>query len=168
MFRPISVLVLSALVLTSCGTVRESRINPFNWFGNSISRPVADGTAANPLIPRRNNSIFRRNEEDAAYAGSLIGEVSELLVERRPGGAVIRATGVSDMQGPFEVRLVPVAAETGNGVLTYELRGVQVAAARGSDWSRTLTAAVWLTDAQLAEVGVIHVKGARNIRSVRR
>lgn len=168
MFRPISVLVLSALVVTSCGAVRESRVNPFNWFGRSESRPVATGDAANPLIPRRTTNIITRRKEDAPYAGTLIGEVSELLIERRPGGAVVRATGVSDRQGPFEVQLVPVAAETGNGVLTYELRGLQPPAARGTDLSRTLTAAVWLSDSELAEIGVIHVKGARNIRSVRR
>lgn len=166
MIRPISAVVLSAILLAGCGTIRDSRANPFNWFGSSTARPVA-GDAANPLIPARRASVFRKDEE-AAYAGTLVGEVSELLVERRPGGAVIRASGVADQQGPFEVALVPVAAETGNGVLTYELRALQPPAPRGSDWSRTLTTAVWLTDAELANVAVIHVRGARNIRSVRR
>lgn len=168
MFRPISAVVLSAVLLSGCSAVRDSRVNPFNWFGSSTARPVATGEATNPLIPQRRAGFLRRDEGEAAYAGTLVGEVSELVVERRPGGAVIRATGVADRQGSFEVALVPLAAETGNGVLTYELRALQPPERRGSQWSRTLSAAVWLSDADLAEVGVIHVRGARNIRSVRR
>lgn len=169
MFKPVAVVLLSALVLTSCGTVRESRLNPFNWFGRSTSTPVATVESdVNPLIPRRRASVFRNNESDAAYTGWDIGEVSEMLVERRPGGAVIRATGVSDRQGPFEVRLVKIEEESDAQTLTYALRGIQPRGPRGTDWSRTLTAATWLTDNELAGIRTIRVRGARNIRAVRR
>lgn len=168
MFKPVAVVLLSALVLTSCGTVRESRLNPFNWFGRSSSTPVAASDAeVNPLIPQRRASIFR-DDAEASYAGWDIGEVSELLVERRPGGAVIRATGVSDRQGPFEVRLVKIEEESDAQTLTYALRGIQPQGPRGTDWSRTLSAATWLTDNELAGIRTIRVRGARNVRSVRR
>jgi hypothetical protein len=164
----IKILVLSALVLSGCGTVRDSALNPFNWFGRSKSEPVATVQEdVNPLIPRRRDSIFR-SEGEAAYGGGLIGEVSELLVERRPGGAIIRATGIADRQGPFELRLVKVDDESDATTLTYDLRAYQQPGATGTARSRTVTTAIWLTDNELAGIRTIRVKGARNQRSTRR
>lgn len=168
MMKPVAVLALSALILSSCGAARDSRLNPFTWFGRSQSTPVVTETDVNPLIPARRASLFTGSGEPAPYAGWDIGEVSELLVERRPGGAVIRATGISDRQGPYEVRLVRIGEESDATTLTYALRGIQTRGPRGSDWSRTLTAATWLTDNELAGIRTIRVKGARNMRSVRR
>ncbi|WP_136441522.1 hypothetical protein [Pacificoceanicola onchidii] len=167
MKKSVSILVLSALVLTSCGTIRESRFNPLNWFGRSTSQPVATDGEVNPLIPRRAVSIFRDNGEEA-YRGSLIGEVTELLIERRPGGAIIRATGITNRQGPFDLRLVKVDAESDADTLTLDFRALQVPGPRGSDLSRTYTAALWMTDQDLFGVREIRVKGARNVRTSRR
>lgn len=168
MIRPISVLVLSALILGGCATVRESRFNPFNWFGRSTSQPVvATDEGVNPLIPRR-RSIFQAREA-APYAGRPIGEISELLVERRPGGAVVRVTGVADRLGPWDVRIVAVDAETDEDTLTFDMRNLsQPGPSGGSDAARSVTAAIALTDQQLAGIREIRVKGARNIRTVRR
>ncbi|WGW02687.1 hypothetical protein [Tropicibacter oceani] len=167
MKKSVTVLVLSTLVLTSCGGLRDSRLNPMNWFGRSTSQPVASESVDNPLIPRRRVSIFRSNQPEA-YQGTLIGEVTELLVERRPGGAIIRATGVSDRQGPFELRLVKVDAESDADTLTYDFRALQINAAQGSSNSRTFTVALWLTDQQLAGIRDIRVKSRSNIRTSRR
>lgn len=166
MKKPLSILVFSALVLASCGSVRDSRLNPMNWFGRSTSEPVASETV-NPLIPPRRASIFRA-EKDTSYKGWLVGEVSELQVERRPGGAIIHATGISDYQGPYDLKLVKLDAETGEGTLTYELKAYQPQGRVGTDWSRTVSAAVWLTDNDLAGISTIRVKAARNIRTARR
>ncbi|SMC40400.1 MULTISPECIES: hypothetical protein [Primorskyibacter] len=168
MQKALSALVVSALVLASCGTIRESRLNPFNWFGRSQATVVTDGTGAvNPLIPRRRASIFR--PEAAAYSGQLIGEVSELLIERRPGGAVIRATGVSDRLGPFEAKLVKNDDETDADTLTYDMRAYQPAnPTTQSDWPRTVTVAVYLTDQELRDIREIRVKSARKIQTSRR
>ncbi|MGP6088335.1 hypothetical protein [Antarctobacter jejuensis] len=168
MFKPISVLLLSAFVLSSCGSVAESRLNPLNWFGRSESRPVQvaeDGT--NPLIPSRRSSIFRA-EQGADYLGWPLGEISDLVVERRPGGAIIRATAVADYQGAYDLKLVKVPEESTGGMLTYAFKGVQPQRARGTVASRTHTAAVWLTDNQLLGIRTVQVRGARNVRSVRR
>jgi len=167
MFKPISVLVLSALVLTSCSAVRDSRMNPFNWFGRSESVPVATETAVNPLIPKRSASIFRQ-ERDDSYRGTNIGEVTGLVIERRPGGAIIRATGVADAQGAFDLRLVKVDEESDGTTLTYAMRGLQPSGAQGAVASRTHTVAVWVTDNDLLGVRTIQVRGDRNIRSTRR
>ena len=167
MKKTLSVIVLSALVLSGCGSMRDSRLNPMNWFGRSSSEPVAVQREVNPLIPARRASIFRQ-EKDDSYKGWLVGEVSELRVERRPGGAIIHATGVADYQGPYELKLVKLDAETGEGVLTYELKAYQPRTGVGSEWSRTVSAAVWLTDNDLAGVNTVRVKAARNIRTARR
>ncbi|MFZ7090599.1 hypothetical protein [Primorskyibacter sp. 2E233] len=167
MKKSLSVLVLSAVVLTSCGGIRDSRLNPMNWFGRSTSQPVAAEADVNPLIPRRRISIFRDNQPQA-YQGTLIGEVTELLIERRPGGAVIRATGVSDRQGPFELRLIKLEEESDADTLSYEFRALQINAPQGSERSRTYTVAIWMTEQQLAGIREIRVKARRNIRTSRR
>ena len=51
-----SALLVSALVLGGCGAVRESRFNPFNWFGRADVQPV-DTAQSNPLIPTGRGGI---------------------------------------------------------------------------------------------------------------
>lgn len=165
--KPISVLVLSALVLTSCGTVRESRLNPFNWFGNAKSTPVEASEEINPLIPRRQESIFRQSR-DESYQGWAVEQVSDLRIERRPGGAIITAIGTPDQQGAFEVKLVKVEEESDAATLTYEFAALQPNARTGTVASRQVTAAVWLTDNELAGIRTIRVKAQRNVLSSRR
>lgn len=168
MFKSVSVLLFATLVLTSCGAVRDSRVNPLNWFGRSQSAPVvvAD-TEVNPLIPRRQESIFRQ-EKDTSYRGTDLGEITELVVERRPGGAIIRATAVADQLEAFDLKLVEIEEESDAGTLTYAFRGVQPRRSQGPVAARTHTAAVWLTDNQLRDVRTIRVKGARTVRTVNR
>ncbi|SNS58938.1 hypothetical protein [Antarctobacter heliothermus] len=168
MFKSVSVLLFATLVLTSCGAVRDSRVNPLNWFGRSQSAPVVVTDAeVNPLIPRRKESVFRQ-EKDTSYRGTTLGEITELVIERRPGGAIIRATAVADQLEAFDLKLVEVEEESGAGTLTYAFRGLQPRRTQGPVASRTHTAAVWVTDNQLRDVRVIQVKGARNVRTVKR
>lgn len=167
MFKSVSVLLISAMVLTSCGSVRDSAFNPFNWFGRSTSEPVATEGEVNPLIPRRKASIFRK-EQDDSYRGSNVGQVSELLVERRPGGAIIRATGVTDYLGPFELKLVKLDDQSDADTLTYALRAYQPRQPGGGQRARTVTAATWVTDNELAGIREIRVLAERNSRVTRR
>lgn len=163
MQKSLSVLLISAVVLSGCG---NSRLNPKNWFGRSQAVPVASATDVNPLIPRKKRLLKR----DTSYQGTLVGEIRDLTIERVPGGAIARVTGVADLQGPYEVRLMPLndGAPVG-GVLSYELRALSVPYSPvGTERSRTLTAAVFVTDQDLAGVREIRVLGARNARSSRR
>ncbi|MCT4558584.1 MAG: hypothetical protein N4A61_11060 [Pelagimonas sp.] len=167
MFKPISVLVVSAVVLTSCGAVRDSRMNPFNWFGGSRSEPVTTETDVNPLIPASRQSIFR-SETNPDYQGWDVSEVVALSVDKRPGGAIINATGRTERQGAFELKLVKIDAESDAKTLTYAFQAIQVPGPRGSDQSRTLTAAVALTDQELLGIRTIRVKAKNNMRVARR
>ncbi|MEL7091542.1 MAG: hypothetical protein AAFN94_07395 [Pseudomonadota bacterium] len=175
--RVLTVTVLTAaLTLSACAAVRDSRVNPFNWFGRGQSEPVAQTPAeeVNPLIPVRNDRrarLFRRNAEPE-YLGAPIDQVSGLIVERVPGGAMIRASGISPFQGAYDVRLTPANddEEPVDGVLTYRLEVVQPFRARrgGPERVRTVTAARRLTDNQLAGVRTIRVEGVRNAQTSRR
>ncbi|THD73501.1 hypothetical protein E7681_12485 [Thalassobius vesicularis] len=162
---PLSALLISTLVLAGCGS---SRWNPVNWFGGGRSEPVAvEGT--NPLIPRKSGSIFRRGE--TPYTGQLVDKVTGLKVERVPGGAVVRVTGVARLQGQYDVKLIsPTKKKPEKGVLTFELRAELPAGrqAQGTEWTRTLTVATFLTDNELFGVGTIRVVGATNAMTSRR
>ncbi len=173
MVKPFMILTVSAVLLSSCSTVRNSRVNPFNWFGRSQSQPVSvqtDGSAANPLIPatRRNGLLgLGTTKPEGPYLGQPIAEVSELLIERRAGGAIIRTTGVADRVGPFDVRLVPLPDAP--GTLSYTFSALQTPGPRNtSPWARTVTAAIWLTDQELAGIQTIRVVGRTNQLVTRR
>ena len=160
-----SALLVSTLVLAGCTTVRESRFNPLNWFGRAQVETVQD-TDANPLIPTGGGGIFaNRRAAQAAVVAPLAAQVSDLTVQRIAGGALIRATAVSDTVGAFAVSLEPVNdGRPVDGVLTYELRAFTAPA--GSvpmpERARSHTAAVRVSDSDLAGVRTIRVVAARN------
>ncbi|MBR9649688.1 hypothetical protein [Thalassovita aquimarina] len=164
MQKSLSVLLISAVVLSGCG---NSRLNPKNWFGRSQPAPVANAADVNPLIPARRSRLLAR---DTSYQGQLVGEIRDLTIERVPGGAMARVTGLADRQGPYEVRLMPMNdGQPVGGVLSFELRALgSPRNPVGPEASRLLTAAVFLTDQELAGVREIKVLGARNARSSRR
>ena len=170
MRRPLSALVIAATVLTACGTVRDSRLNPFNWFGGSREVAVeADAGPRNPLMPSRNRLLAR---EDEVYAGVPIDTVTGLEIERTLSGAILRATGVARQQGPYDVRLTPQQPDgvPVEGVLSYSFDVVYPRTPRpvGTERSRRVVAAVSLTHDELEGVRVIRVLGARNARESRR
>ena len=161
MQKSLPVLLISAALLTGCG---ESRLNPLNWFGRGREAPVAENT--NPLIPQR--GVFQSRDE--TYRGALVGEIRDLKIERLPGGAIARVTGLADTQGPFDVKLVALNdGQPVDRVLSFELRALKTPGARiGTERSRLLTAAVFLTDQDLTGIREIKVLGARNAYSSRR
>ncbi|MEO0939812.1 MAG: hypothetical protein AAFY38_16800 [Pseudomonadota bacterium] len=173
MMRPLTLLVISSLALGACG-LRDSRVNPFNWFGNSRAEPVEQTApeAVNPLIPARSNGIFATARAEAEiYRGTPVAVISALSVERVPGGAIVRATGTDRVQGLYDVRLTPENdGEAVNGVLSWRLEALRPAGARqgGAEATRRVTAAVALTDQDLRGVSTIRVSGLENARTSRR
>ncbi|MFD1344204.1 hypothetical protein [Litorisediminicola beolgyonensis] len=169
MTKKLTLLIVAALVLTSCGRISQSRFNPLNWFGAGQSVPVQTSDGTNPLLPQRNRavSVFRTEREEVA-TGFPIAQVTELLVERRPGGAIIRATGVAERAGPWNARLTPV--ETGEaGVLAYSFDVLlQSGPAAVPARTRMVTVARALTDQELAGITTIRVSGRSNALASRR
>ena len=156
-------LLITTVVLAGCGS---SNYNPMNWFGKSRSEVVTTGST-NPLIPKPR--AMKRPKP--VYAGTAVDQITQLKIERRPGGAVILVSGVTDVLGYYDAKLTPENdGDPVKGVLQYTLNAVRPAnpIGVGSQAARTITAAVALTDQDLVDVRKIEVIGARNKRSARR
>lgn len=148
-------LVIMALLvvgLSGCAAVNESRFNPLNWFGSDEETlgPVDVDSDGRPLV----------------------AQVTGLTIERTPGGAIIRATGLPPTQGWFDAELVNPDQDGGpiDGVLTYTFRAVapETPKRQSSVQSRELTAAVFVTNLTLANTRAIQVTGQLNSRAIRR
>jgi len=160
--------MVSSMALAGCGGLRDSRVNPANWFGKSQSRPVAAAPeTVNPLIPEEEDSIFRRNKAEV-YNGTPVDQITDLRIERTSDGAIIRVIGLSAHQGAFDVRLVPDDKDERpvNGVLSYKLLALQPQTQPpGSQRARTVQAAQFISTQTLDQARTITVTGARNARS---
>lgn len=144
--------LIVTLGLGACGRIRDSRLNPFNWFGGSTrSQTVAP-------VP-----------EEVADPRPLVSNVTALAIERMPGGAVVRATGVPPTQGYWAAELVERPIDD-NGVLVFDFRVAPppAASAVSTVRSREITVASFLSDKRLETIRTITVQGANSARSSRR
>lgn len=166
-----SALMVSALVLGGCGAVSESRFNPFNWFGRAQVDPVQTA-AVNPLIPSGGGGISLLGGPDIEIPpGPLVDQVTDLSVERIAGGALLRATALSDRVGAFNITLEPL--DDGlpvDGVLSFEMRAYTAPAGNvpTTERARSHIAALRLRDRDLEAVRSIRVVAARNAATVAR
>lgn len=145
-------MVALVLALSGCG-LRESRLNPFNWFGGgSREETVADV-----------DFVTRSDRRP------LIDTVTELTVERLPGGILVRATGLPPQQGWHSAELVAENAGTPvEGVLTFAFRAAPPTSPTrvSTPQSREIVVATFVPDVTLANVRRIRVAGARNVRTL--
>jgi hypothetical protein len=173
MRRSVAALLVISIGLAGCGAIRDSRVNPFNWFGNDRPAPVQTDEETNPLIPQERAGLFSRSRAEAnVYRGQPVDVVSTVVVERTPGGAVVRATGVSRFQNTYDVQLTPdnEDGEAENGVLTYRLEAIvpENAIVGGPERVRRVIAGLAMTNKQLEGVRTIRVMGATNGRETSR
>lgn len=144
------------VTLGACSGVRESRLNPFNWFGGSQSQK----TKVVELAPN-----------ERADGRVLIDQVVSMRVNRTPSGAVVEAVGLAPTQGYWKAELVALNdGQAVDGVLSYEFR---VAKPRdvwpqGAQQTREIVVAAQVSLNRLQSVRQISVIGARNTRSSRR
>lgn len=172
MQRRVFLSMAGALALAGCG---GSRLNPRNWFGRSRERrrTQVEGPAepANPLIPEREDTIFRRRREKEVYQGTLVDQVTGLEMKPTTDGAILRVEGLPLRQGAYDVRLVPDTpdAEPVDGVLGYELRAIQPDnTPQGSERSRRVVAGAAISKQTVERASEIRVRGARNEQISRR
>ena len=165
MRRTIPLLLIAALVLSSCGRIRDSRINPFNWFGRAESRQVTGEGEVNPLIPRR-SALAPGTKADTRVP---VQQITELSVDRHPNGAIIRATAVTQYQGAYQLGLKKVEGEeVPAGTLRFIFVAYQPARVVGPVTTRTVVAATQVSSADLAGVRRVEVVGAANVLTSRR
>lgn len=162
--KPFLALTLATLVLTGC----NSRLNPFNWFGESEDVAVSD--TFNPLVPQEREGFL--GSRDDSYPGVPIDTVTEVTIERTRSGAIILAKGVAARQGPYQVQLTPanIDDEPVEGVLSYSFDIIypNFNTAVGSEATRRVTAARSISSDTLEQTRTIRVNGARNAQEIRR
>lgn len=172
MRKTLTLLLVSSLTLAACGAVRDSRVNPLNWFGQARSEPVEAAQNTNPLIPKGGGLFANARVKEDLYLGRPFEQVTNLTIEQVPGGAIIRATGLAARQGIYAVQLTPENEEEEpvDGILTYRLEGIRPArnTSVGAVPTREVIAARSLTQQQLRGVRSIRVEGQQNALVSRR
>lgn len=153
MRTPLLAALAITMTLAGCGTVRESRLNPFNWFGGS------EETAPQPALPGA--PVDRR---------ILVENVVAMAVERMPGGVIVRATGMPPTQGYWDAELVARPVEGGQIVYDFRVFPPITGAAVSTPQSRVIEVATFLSDFRMESEGIrqISVQGATNARTSRR
>jgi len=141
------------LLLSACGGIGSSNLNPFNWFGGQNEpEPFLPAEAVVQTDPR-----------------PLVQDAVSVTISQTPGGAILHARGVTPQAGWHSADLVLDTARSGNGVLAFGFRAAEPAApSRGTGNARTLTAATFLSDGDLAGIREIQVYTATTIRRLRR
>lgn len=150
MTRIIAALTLVSF-LSACGGVRDSRLNPFNWFGRDKEEIVL---AAEVIDPR-----------------GLVFQIVSLKVDRLPDGAIIHVVGLPETQGYFAAELVPLNGEfPDKGTLVYEFRLVSPPTQTpvGNTRSREILAAHFVSTQTLGGVRRIQIIAQSNRRTVNR
>ena len=147
------VLLGAMSALAGCSTIGRSRFNPLNWFGSDDDESLAPIETEDERRP-------------------LVREITSLVIERTPGGAIVRATALPPSQGWFAPELVGLQDDNRpvEGVLSYGFRAVppETPTRTSTRQSRELSAALFLPNTVLDRVRVIQVTGAQNSRLARR
>lgn len=152
MRRSILVLLTATMTLTACATIRDSRVNPFNWFGRDRSE---EPLTAEPGL-----------QEDPR---PLISQVTSLQVDPTPEGAIIRAVGLPPTQGFWKAELVAVDTDDPS-VLAYEFRVFPPVeqTRQSTQQSREVVVGADISSAVLKDTRRIVIIGRNNSRSVNR
>lgn len=153
--RKLIVTLVAAASLSGCG-FGGSRLNPFNWFRSGPEDETLDPIAV----------VVREDPRP------LVAQITSLSIDRTPGGAIIRATGLPPEQGWHTAALVSENRDDtpSGGVLIYSLRALPPRRPTrvSSVQSRELQVATFVSDITLDSVREIRVTAALNSRTARR
>ncbi|SFR47968.1 hypothetical protein [Litoreibacter janthinus] len=152
MTRTILAILAISLTVTACGRIRDSRINPFNWFGRDRAEQSVVADEALLRDPR-----------------PFVAEVLSLKVEPTPEGAIIRAVGLPGLQGYWNAELLEVDRDD-LSTLTYEFRVTPppYQTRQSTQRSREIFVGKAVSTTRLNKVRTITVIGQTNRRAVRR
>jgi hypothetical protein len=153
MTRALIALLVLTLTLAACGGLRDSRVNPRNWFNRSSSEPT--------LGPTRVTTDNR----------PLVPQVSSMVIEQTSTGAIVRAEAVMPTAGWWDAELVPENdGRPIDGVMTYRFVAARPRqpVSVTSEPARTISAAAVLSVFDLEVMTEVVVIGAENTRRARR
>lgn len=153
--RAIILTLGTGLILTGCG-FGQSRLNPFNWFRSDPEQETME-------------PVYLQERLDSR---PLVAQVTQLSVERTPGGAIIRATGLPPVQGWYDAELVNEDRDglpiNGELIYSFRARPPREQTRVSTVQSRELTVATFVSNTVLASTRSIRVTGALNSRAARR
>lgn len=131
----------------------SSNLNPFNWFGGGEEMVTITPSGEYVVVDPR----------------PLVPQISRLVVDPHPSGAIIRATGLPPRQGWYDGELIRVLG-TDAGVLEYQLRAYapHYQTLVSTPQSRELVVGTFASTDTLAGVREIRVSGQLNAMSARR
>ncbi len=152
MTRPLIAALAGLLLLGACGGFSQSNWNPVNWFGGSKEVAVVQTTDDGRPVDTR----------------PLVDQVLSMSVERYPGGAIIRATGLPPAQGYWDGQLVQDPVEDGRLTFRFVLIPPPEPTRVSTQQSREVIVGTSLSDKQLEGIREIVIQGAQNARSSRR
>ncbi len=147
--------LVALMLVGGCTGVRQSALNPFNWFGRSAEAPTATAVS----VPARQDGR------------QLVAQVTELAVEPVTGGAIVRAVGLPPSQGWWDAELLPENDFTPvEGELSFRFAIAPPTQPRpqGTPMSREVSAGIFVSDFKLANTRRITVTGNGNARTTAR
>ena len=151
MRRSLTLALSVVLLVSACGVVRNSKLNPFNWFGRSQPAEVVQ-LGQKPADPRL-----------------LVEQLTQMSVEPYSGGAIVRATGITPSQGWWDAELVEVETDDPSHlVLEFRLYPPVTNTPVNTPRSREVTVATTVSTIRLETVSKITVQGANSARTTRR
>jgi hypothetical protein len=150
MRKPMLAAMVLVLGLGACGTVRDSRLNPLNWFGNSRSEAAVAGPVGDGRL--------------------LVAQVAQFSVEPATGGAILRATGLPPTIGWWDGELVLDDDASTPDMLAYRfvIRAPSTPRPVVTQTAREVTVARFVSNFRLEGVRRITVTGEGNARTVSR
>ncbi|WP_435259434.1 hypothetical protein ACSBLW_06595 [Thioclava sp. FR2] len=149
MSRSLSVALIALMLLVNCGFVRDSKLNPFNWFGRS--EPAEKVVIEKPKDPRY-----------------LVADVVSMNIETYSGGIIVRAKGITPTQGWWDAELVELEQDDPSHlVLEFRLLPPLTEADVNTPRSREIVVAKTVSPQRLGYITKITVQGANNARSSR-
>lgn len=153
MFRRLLAGVLALSTHASCGTLSDSWINPFNWFGQDEEVQATPPTVVH-VADRR----------------PLVDQIVSVRMERVPGGAILHAVGLPPYQGYWGTALMEDAARStpARRIFLFRIVPPRQAVRVSTPQSREVSAARFLSDQALEGVREVQVLGALNARAVGR
>lgn len=148
--RSLTVALAALMFLTSCGMIRESRLNPWNWFGRSEQVET--------------RTVVAKAEDPRP----LVDDVVSMKIEPYSAGVIVRATGITPTQGWWDAELVEATLEEedpGHLVLEFRLVPPLTTTDVNAPRSREITVAKTISVNRLEYITKITVQGARNART---
>jgi hypothetical protein len=143
--------LVASVVLAGCGGIRDSRINPFNWFGGDTETRVQTVDAA------------------AARDDQLIDQIVSLTVDPTPGGAIVSVIGLPVTQGYWRADLVRQPSDDpAQLILEFRIKPPLGTTRHGTPPSREVLGGTFLSTQTMNGVRQIVVVAAQNQRAVAR